>query len=144
MNTPEGWYKAQLLFQALQRPPPRGSLQEWVLILYLDRVEAIEHARFRALSQIMLVSNAEDQGPGTEAFEDYMKQAFPNLESKKVNKQRMMMEALKEWTGLGPLNVTPLAMPTMKGRSKMVQRITGIEKGDIDSVVGKVGGIRTR
>lgn len=112
--------------------------------MYLDRVETIEHARFRALAQIMLVSGADDQGAGTEAFEDYMKYAFPNLESKKVNKQKMMMEALKEWTGLGPLNVTPMAMPTMKGRSRMVQRISGIETGDVDEVVGKVGGIRTR
>jgi hypothetical protein len=133
-----------MIFQTLQKPPPKGSLQEWVLILYLDRVEAIEHAKFRALAQILLLQGAEDQGPGLEAFDDYMKQAFPNAETKKQKKHEMMLEALKEWVGLGALGVIPMAMPTMRGKSKMVSRISGIERGDIARVTEKVGSIRAR
>lgn len=112
--------------------------------MYLDRVEAIEHAKFRALAQILLLQGAEDQGPGLEAFDDYMKQAFPNAETRKQKKHEMMLEALKEWVGLGALGVTPMAMPTTRGKSKMVSRISGIEKGDIARVTEKVGGIRAR
>jgi len=144
LSTPEGWYQAQLLFASLQKPPPRGSLQEWVLILYLDRVEAIEHAKFRALIQVMLLSGAEDQSAGTEAFDEYMKQAFPNLETKKGKKQEAMMKVLKEWVGLGALSVTPMPQLSVKGKSKMVSRISSVEKGDIDKVLGKTGGIRVK
>lgn len=112
--------------------------------MYLDRVEAIEHAKFRALIQVMLLQGAEDQSAGTEAFDEYMKQAFPNLESKRGQKQVAMMEALKEWVGLGPLGVTPMPQLSVKGKSKMVSRISSIEKGDIDTVLGKSGGIRAR
>lgn len=112
--------------------------------MYLDRVESIEHARFRALAQIMLVSGAEDQSAGTEAFDEYMRAAFPNLASKKGRKQEEMMKALKEWTSLGPLGITPMATPTVKGKSKMVSRISSVETGDIDNVIGKSGGIRSK
>jgi hypothetical protein len=133
-----------MLYNTLQKPPPKGSLQEWVLILYLDRVEAIEHAKFRALAQILLVAGSDDQSAGTEAFEDYMKQAFPNAETRKKKKQEDMMNALKEWVGLGALGVTPMPMLTTKGKSKMVSRISGVETGVADAVTKQVGGIRSR
>lgn len=107
-------------------------------------MEAIEHAKFRALAQILLVAGSDDQSAGTEAFEDYMKQAFPSVETHKKKKHEDMMKALQEWVGLGALGVSPMPMLTMKGRSKMVSRITGVETGAVDTVTKKVGGIRSR
>jgi hypothetical protein len=33
---------------------------------------------------------------------------------------------------------------SVKGKSKMVSRISSVEKGDIDKVLGKTGGIRVK
>lgn len=143
MNTPEGWFKAQLLFHTLQRPPPPGSLQEWVLVLYLDKVEDIEHAKFRALVQVVLTVGAENQEAGVEAFEDYMNKAFPNHQSKKKNKHEQTMSVLKDWVSRGPFGVTPIGEPA-RARSKMVNRITSIEKGAVASATAKVGWTRPR
>lgn len=110
--------------------------------MYLDRVEDIEHARFRALAQILLTVGADDQEAGIEAFGEYMKRAFPNSENKNKKKEEQMMDALKEWTNMGPIGVTPMATPSAKGKSKMVSRISSIDKGAASSAVSKVGGIR--
>lgn len=114
------------------------------MILYLDRVESIEHAKFRALAQILLVANSEDQSAGTEAFDAYLQQAFPNAANKKGKKHEQMMEALKEWVSLGPLGVTPMAVPTTKGKSKMVSKITEVVTGEVSAVTGQKGGIRLK
>lgn len=127
----------------MKQVPPPGSLQEWVLILYLDRLEDIEHAKFRALVQVVLTVGAENQEAGVEAFEDYMNKAFPNLKTKKKKKHDQMLDALKEWVGRGPFGVTPLSMPA-KAKSKMVSRISGVEKGAAANVAAKVGWTRTR
>lgn len=143
MNTTEGWFKAQLLFHTLQKPPPAGSLQEWVLILYLDRCEDIEHAKFRALVQVVLTVRSENQEPGLEAFEEYMNKAFPNLRTRKKKKHEDVLNVLKQWVGQGPIKVTPLSEPR-RIRSRMVSRISGVEKGAAASATSKIGSIRPK
>jgi hypothetical protein len=133
-----------LLFHTLKQPPPSGSLQEWVLILYLDRVEDIEHAKYRALIQVILTVGAEKQEAGIEAFEDYMNKAFPSLKNKKKKKEELAREALKHWVSQGPIGVSPLGNPDQKMRSKMVHRIASVEQGAIAKATAKVGGIRPR
>jgi len=98
--------------RTLQAPPKRGSLQEWALIFLLDRLEDIEHARFRALAQILV-----DKEEGAKAFEDYMKISFPSLALRKKKRDEQIHQALKSWTSIGGLKVT--ALPTPTGRSKM-------------------------
>lgn len=120
MNTPAGWARANLMLRTLQAPPRPGSLQEWLLILLLDRLEDIEHARFRALAQIVLVSGAEKQDAGIEAFEDYMKIAFPSLEGRKKAKAEEAYDALRSWIAEGPLKVTPLIS---QRRSRLKERV---------------------
>ena len=144
MNTVEGWFQAQLLFHTLKQPPPSGSLQEYVLLLYLDRVEDIEHAKFRALAQMVLTIGAENQESGIKAFEDYMNKAFPNLRTKTKKKHDQMMDVLKNWVSQGPLAVKPLGNPDAKARSKMVKHITTVDKGTVAGVTAKIGGIRAR
>ena len=135
MNTSVGWARANLLLRTLQAPPPPGSLREWLLILLLDRLEDIEHARFRALAQITI-----DKETGIEAFEDYMKIAFPSLEGRKQLEKQHARDALHSWVGEGPLKVTPLSQPGPKSRlkSRIVARMASREQSEThDNLVSK-------
>ena len=92
-----------MLLRTLQAPPEKGSLQEWALIFLLDRIEDREHAQFRALAQILI-----DKDSGVEAFEDYMRIAFPSLAKRKKQRDDVMKDLLTNWTSSGPLKVIPL------------------------------------
>ena len=122
------------MLKTLQAPPRLGSLQEWVLILTLDRLEDIEHARFRALAQLIA-----DKEKGVEAFEDYMKIAFPSLEGRKSAQKEQAKEALKQWVATGPLKVKPLLQQDKMGKSKLKTRVMA-HKADAqqDKLYGKV------
>lgn len=111
LGTPEGWARANLLFKTLRAPPEYGSLRESVLTLLQMKLETIEHARFRALAQIII-----DKEKGVDAFEEYMKIAFPYLEATKKQERRHVIEKLQKEVYKGPIAVTPMEMPKMKSR----------------------------
>lgn len=94
-------------------PPLKGSLRESALILLLMRLENIEHAKFRAQAQIHL-----DPEKGVEVFEEYMKVAFPYLESAKKQEKADHIKALEAWTKQGPMVVTPMLSPKLQSRMK--------------------------
>lgn len=77
------------------------------------RLEDIEHAKFRAQAQIVL-----DKDKGVTAFEEYMKIAFPYLESVKRREKDDHIKALNQWIGQGPLQVTPMLSPKLNSRMK--------------------------
>ena len=91
------------MLASLQAPPKVGSLQEWVLILLQYKLEDIEHARLRAVVQVLV-----DKEKGVDAFEDYMKIAFPYLEGRKKQQKEEAMKGLMDWINTGPLKVTPM------------------------------------
>lgn len=105
----------------MQAPPPKGSLQEWVLITLVDRDETIALAKFRALAQLII-----DQDKGIEAFEEYMKIAFPGFESRKNRETENVHKQLKDWTDSGPIKVVPMEEPS--ARSKMKTRMVTVTK----------------
>lgn len=111
-------------------------------MLTLDRLEDIEHARFRAQAQIMLTINADKQDAGIEAFEDYMNVAFPTLKTKKKKTAERAHEALRSWIAQGPLNVTPMAQP-VRAKSRMIERIASIEGGEVAKFTTKMRSHRT-
>jgi hypothetical protein len=113
-------------------------------MLYLDRVEDIEHAKFRALVQALMTVGAENQEAGVNAFEDYMNKAFPTLKNKKKKKEELAREVLKQWVGHGPLGITPLGNPDQRVRSKMVHKIASVETGAIAKATARIGGIRAK
>ena len=135
MRTPEGWARANLLLQTLQAPPPSGSLQESVLILLLMRLESIEHAKFRALAQIEL-----DPKAGVEAFDEYMKMAFPYLDAIKRRDQQDLMEHLKKEVARGAIQVTPVMPTKMKSRLKtrLQRRTKPRSKKEVESLYEKM------
>lgn len=83
------------------------------MILLLVQLETIEHARFRALSQIVI-----DKEKGVEAFEEYMKLAFPYLSSMKRRDKDEALAKLNEAVRQGPLVVTPSGSKPAKSRLK--------------------------
>jgi hypothetical protein len=83
-----------------------------VLLTALIMEENIEHAKLRALSQILL-----DKSKGVEAFEEYMKQAFPYLETQKKRDKGQMLEILRKEIAQGAVGFTPL-MP-LSAKSKL-------------------------
>ena len=121
------------MLKTLQVPPRPGSLREWVLILLLDRLEDVEHARFRALAQIII-----DKDSGIEAFEDYMKIAFPSLQGRKQKQKEEAKAALMSWIQEGPLKVTPMVQPgaaRSRLKSRVVARMMSKEQDEKHSSV---------
>lgn len=82
-------------------------------MMLLMKLESIEHARFRALSQIVV-----DKDKGVEAFEEYMKIAFPYLEATQSRERNEYIDLLQKEATRGPMVVTPLEMPKMQSRLK--------------------------
>jgi len=97
----------------------------------LDRLEDIEHARFRALAQVLI-----DKESGVEAFEDYMRIAFPSMHQRKKKRDDSMKDLLKSWTTQGPLQVTPLQ--EKRGKSRLKQRLVRVEDERLDNLYGKI------
>ena len=124
------------MLQTLQAPPPMGSLQESVLILLLMKQESIEHARFRALAQITI-----DKEKGIEAFDEYMKVAFPYMEATKRRERAQYMELMSREIKRGPLGVTPIQMPTVRSKLKtrVVKKKEAATKREADSLYRKLG-----
>ena len=75
------------------------------------KLEAIEHARFRALAQIIV-----DKEKGVSAFEEYMKIAFPYLEATKKRDRKDVIERLQKEISNGPIAVTPVKTPNLKSK----------------------------
>lgn len=118
LETPEGWGRAQLLMSTLREPPKFGSVRETVLIMFTLMQERGNHARLRALVQSIV-----DKEKGVEAFEDYMKVAFPWIETAKGRERLDHMKKLMNEVKRGPLAVAPMAMPRVSSRLR-----TRIEK----------------
>jgi hypothetical protein len=119
------------LLRTLQAPPPQGSLQEWALILLIDRLEDIDHARLRALAQILI--NKEE---GAKAFEEYTRIAFPSMQKRKEKRDDEMKKMLRAWTSTGPVKVIPLH--EARGRSKLKQRHIQVEGEMAARIYGKI------
>ena len=77
------------------------------------RLESIEHAKFRALAQLEI-----DPKAGVEAFEEYMKIAFPYLEAIKGKDRDEILKVLKAEVARGAIQVTPHLPPKMTSRLK--------------------------
>lgn len=97
-------------------------------MLYVNRLEDIEMARFHALAQIIV-----DKEKGVEAFERYTKIAFPGFESRKRRTDDDFKKQLRDWVKTGPLKVTPMQTP--QGKSRMKTRATKVLK---DSRLGSL------
>ncbi len=90
-------------------------------MLYVLKKEQIEHARLRALAQAIV-----SKEKGKEVFDDYMKVAFPWLETQKRRDKDDHIRVLKEEVKKGGLRIVPLWEERMHSRLK--HRIVEREK----------------
>lgn len=123
--------------------PPKGSLQESVLVLYVLKKEQIEHARLRALAQAMTVKEK-----AKEAFEDYMKVAFPWLETQKKREYDAARAVLMKEIASGQvLGVKPLWMKSSSSvRSRLVKKVeaSSADRARLDRLYGERGRVVPR
>jgi hypothetical protein len=90
----------------LQAPPEKDSPREVALTYLIIRLEDIEHSKLRAVAQLILQPDK-----GKEAFDDYMKTAFPYLTVAHARDKDAIQAQLAEEVARGPLHVSALAKP---------------------------------
>lgn len=89
-----------------------------MLMLFVLKKEQTEHARLRALATAIV--NKEKT---KEAFEDYMKLAFPWIEGQKKKDASYYSKILLEHVKNGALNITPLTDETARMKSRLKAKV---------------------
>ena len=90
-------------------------------MLFVLKREQVEHVRLRALAQAII---NKEKGP--EVFDEYMKIAFPWLESKKQREKSDHVQILMDEVKKGGLAIKPL-WQEQKIRSRMKTKV--VERG---------------
>lgn len=126
------------MLATLRGLPPRGSIQESVLIVLQLKQEEVNHARMRALSQIMI-----DKDKGVETFEEYMRAAFPWVESSRKKERADQIRKLQEEVNRGPMSVQPLWQKPIRSRLKTRTEdntpLTKKQMSEVDATYRKMG-----
>lgn len=125
--------RASILFQTLREPPPKGSVRESILIMYVMHKEEAEHAKFRALAQLLV-----DKEAGVKAFEEYFDLAFPHVKKEAQREGMSLAKALQKEVSRGPIAVSKVG-DNKKVRSRLKVRYNKRSKELADSVLDKVG-----
>jgi hypothetical protein len=92
-------------------------------MLYVLKKEQVEHARLRALAQAII---AKDKAK--EVFDDYMKIAFPWVETQKSRDKEDHIKILMHEVEKGALGIKPLWQESQM-RSRMKTKIVEKENG---------------
>lgn len=90
--------------------------------MFVLKKEQVEHARLRALAQAII-----SKDKGKEVFDDYMKIAFPWLETQKQRDKADHVQILMDEVKKGGLSIKPL-WQEQKMRSRMKTKV--IERED--------------
>ncbi len=103
----------------MSKPPPRGSVQEYVLqelILHRDR---IDYLKTRAIIQSVYEREKAD-----EALKEYKDAQFPYLQKIQGEDRRQHIQKLMSEVGRGALQITPVVQKRVTSRLKtrIVQR----------------------
>ena len=104
--------------------------------MLLMRLESIEHSKFRASAQLII-----DKEKGVEAFEAYMKAAFPYLEATKREQNRDVMTQLSKEVKKGAIQIRPMVEQKVRSKLKtrLVKRATPKTKKESNALYGKLG-----
>ena len=104
-------------------------------MLYVLKKEQIEHARLRALAQSIV-----NKEKGGEVFTEYMKVAFPWLETQKKRDHSDHVRILMEEVKRGALGIRPL-WEEKKGRSRLKTKVVERSKTEQNKLYSKLGRI---
>ncbi len=104
--------------------------------MLLIKKEDIEHAKFRALAQIQ-ISKKE----GVEAFEEYMKVAFPYLQAEKQKRHSAAIKVLEAEIKRGAFSIRPQQPLVMKSkmRGRILSRTKPQSPQQADDLYRKMG-----
>ena len=111
-------------------------------MLYVLKKEQVEHARLRALAQAII-----SKDKGKEVFDEYMKVAFPWLETQKKRERIDHVRILKDEVKKGALGIKPLWQDSpMRSRlkTKVVERSEKLvepkkTRAEMDKLYAKLG-----
>lgn len=109
-------------------------------MLYVLQKEHIEHARLRALAQSIV-----QKEKGKEVFDEYMKVAFPWLETQKKRESSDVARLLNEEVKKGGMTVRPLWQATSRSRMKhkVIEReqqpVRGKTRAERDALYSRLG-----
>lgn len=103
----------------LRRPPPRGSVQSYVLQALLIRKDHIEYTRTRAIIQAVI--NKDEANTALEVYRDTQMPYLPKV--KKVDQQQHIKRLMSE-VARGPMAITPVMQKQVRSRlkTKVIQR----------------------
>lgn len=102
--------------------------------MLMMKLETIEHAKFRAHAQIII-----DKEKGIEAFEEYMKIAFPYLAATRKAERQSHIERLNKEVGRGPLVVQAQRSPTLRSRVSTARAAARANPEQGKRLYGKIG-----
>lgn len=127
------------MLRTLRAPPQLGSLRESLLLLALMMAEHIEHAKFRAQAQLQI-----SEKDGVEAFEEYMKAAFPYLETQKKREQSQYVKLLADEVKKGAIVITPTMPQVMRSRvgEKINRRKEALKPDEERKLYDRLGRLR--
>lgn len=126
-----------MLLATLREPPPRGSVQAYILQALLIRKDQIEFLKVRAMVQATVNKEAADK-----ALAEYRDAQLPYLPKVQKNDRSMHIKKLMEEVGRGEMRITPVMQKQVK--SKMRHKV--IQRNDerfvqANRIAKKVGGI---
>lgn len=103
--------------------------------------EEVAHARVRALTQVLL-----DKEKGVEAFEEYMRAAFPWVITANKKDKRAQIDKLMDEVKRGPMAVKPLWQGKIGSRLKEKQdkAMSQDQHKTVDALLKRMGKVVPR
>ncbi len=108
-----------MLLMTLRELPKKGSLQEWLLTLFLLKKEEIEYARELAFAQILV-----EKEKGIESWKIYQEIARPYIKTAQEEQKQAFIKKLREEAARGPMLVKPLWQKEVRSRLRTQEEVT--------------------
>jgi len=125
------------MLATLRRPPPRGSVQAYVLQALLLRRDQVEYTRTRAIIQATINKDAAD-----EALKVYRDTLMPYLSRIQKSDRNQHIKHLMDEVARGPMSIAPVMQKQVKSKLKTrhVARSAEEELASTRRITKKIGG----
>lgn len=122
----------------MRRPPPRGSVQAYVLQALLLRRDQIEYFRTRALIQSIINKDAADDA--LKSFRDVL---MPYMVRIQQTDRSQHIKYLMDEVARGPMSIAPVMQKQVKSKLKTrhVARSAEEELASTRRITKKIGGL---
>lgn len=126
------------MLATLRRPPPRGSVQAYVLQALLLRKDQIEYLRTRATIQTLVNKDAAEEA--LKQFRDALMPYVPRIQK---NDRSQHIKRLMDEVARGPMAIAPVVQKQVKSKLKTrhVERDQAEELASVRRISKKIGGL---